>query len=44
MVDAEDRVIGTLSMRYLMRDRIDFLQDEARSLQNYIGVEGIAGG
>ena len=44
VVDAEDRVIGTLSMRYLMRDRIDFLQDEARSLENYIGVEGIAGG
>jgi CBS domain-containing protein len=44
VVDAEDRVIGTLSMRYLMRDRIDFLQDEARSLENYIGTEGIAGG
>ena len=44
VVDADGRVLGTLSMRYLMRDRIDFLQDEARSLENYIGTEGIAGG
>jgi len=44
VVDADDRVLGTLSMRYLMRDRIDRLQDETRSLENYIGVEGIAGG
>jgi CBS domain-containing protein len=44
VVDAEGHVLGTLSMRYLMYDRIDRLQDEARSLENYIGVEGIAGG
>jgi CBS domain-containing protein len=44
VVDDEKRVIGMLSMRYLMTDRIDRLQDEARSLENYIGTEGIAGG
>lgn len=44
VVDADQRVIGTLSMRHLMREQIDKLQDRARSLENYIGTEGIAGG
>ncbi len=44
VVDADERVIGTLSMRHLMREQIDKLQDRARSLENYIGTEGIAGG
>ncbi len=44
VVDAERRVLGMLSMRHLMREQIERLQDEARSLENYIGVEGHPGG
>jgi CBS domain-containing protein len=44
VVDADGRVLGMVSMRYLMRETIDRLQDEARSLENYIGAEGVAGG
>jgi CBS domain-containing protein len=44
VVDSDGVVLGMVSMRYLMRERIDRLQDEARSLENYIGAEGIAGG
>jgi hypothetical protein len=43
-VDVQRRVVGILSMRYLMRHQIDRLQDRARSLENYLGTEGIAGG
>lgn len=44
VVDVQRRVVGILSMRYLMRHQIDKLQDRARSLENYLGSEGVAGG
>lgn len=44
LVDIQRRVVGILSMRYLMRHQIDRLQDRARSLENYIGSEGQPGG
>lgn len=44
LVDVQRRVIGILSMRYLMRHQIDRLQDRARSLENYLGSEGHPGG
>ena len=44
IVDIQRRVIGILSMRYLMRHQIDRLQDRARSLENYLGSEGHPGG
>ncbi len=44
LVDIQRRVVGILSMRYLMRHQIDRLQDRARSLENYLGSEGHPGG
>ncbi|HTQ48356.1 MAG TPA: CBS domain-containing protein [Polyangiaceae bacterium] len=44
LVDVQRRVVGILSMRYLMRHQIDRLQDRARSLENYLGSEGHPGG
>jgi len=44
LVDVQRRVLGILSMRYLMRHQIDRLQDRARSLENYLGSEGHPGG
>jgi CBS domain-containing protein len=44
LVDVQRRVVGILSMRYLMRHQIDRLQDRARSLENYLGSEGQPGG
>jgi CBS domain-containing protein len=44
LVDVQRRVVGILSMRYLMRHQIDRLQDRARSLENYLGSEGNPGG
>jgi CBS domain-containing protein len=44
LVDVQRRVLGILSMRYLMRHQIDRLQDRARTLENYLGAEGHPGG
>jgi CBS domain-containing protein len=44
LVDDQWRLLGILSMRYLMRHQIDCLQDRARSLENYLGSEGHPGG
>jgi CBS domain-containing protein len=44
LVDVQRRVVGILSMRYLMRHQIDRLQDRARSLENYLGSEDHPGG
>jgi len=44
LVDDANRVIGILSMRHLMRERIAKLEQEASALENYIGSEGISGG
>lgn len=43
LVDIQRRVLGILSMRYLMRHQIDRLQDRARSLENYLGSDGPGG-
>lgn len=44
IVDIQRRVVGILSMRYLMRHQIERLQDRARTLENYLGTEGHPGG
>ncbi len=44
LVDIQRRVVGILSMRYLMRHQIDRLRDRAQSLENYLGSEDVAGG
>jgi CBS domain-containing protein len=43
VVDATDKVVGMLSMRHLMRARIDELTQEVGALANYIGSDGIGG-
>lgn len=43
IVDAGGDVIGMLSMRQLMRDRIERLEDEVDSIVAYIGCDGIGG-
>jgi CBS domain-containing protein len=44
IVDQDAAVLGMLSMRHLMRERIDRLEQQVGALENYIGIEGIAGG
>jgi CBS domain-containing protein len=44
VVDADQRVLGMLSLQPVMRWEIDALRDEARSLASYMATEGIAGG
>jgi CBS domain-containing protein len=44
IVDSDAGVLGMLSMRHLMREQIDRLEQQVGALENYIGAEGIAGG
>lgn len=44
VVDADGRTLGIVSMRPLVRWQLERLRRQARSLANYIGAEGIAGG
>lgn len=44
VIDKDGQVVGMLSMRHLMRERIDRLEHDVGALENYIGAEGIAGG
>jgi CBS domain-containing protein len=44
IVDSDAGVLGMLSMRHLMRERIDRLEQQVGALENYIGTDGIAGG
>jgi|SRR5215467_4329101 len=43
VVDDAGRVVGMLSMRHLLRDRIDGLKGELGALANYAGADGIGG-
>ena len=43
VVDVAGGVIGMLSMRQLMRDRIEQLEEEVDSVLAYIGSDGIRG-
>jgi CBS domain-containing protein len=43
LVDDADKVLGILSMRHLMRDKIDILESEVEALSNYAGSDGIGG-
>jgi CBS domain-containing protein len=44
VIDEGGQVVGMLSMRHLMREQIDRLEQHVGALENYIGTEGIAGG
>ena len=44
VIDEDGQVLGMLSMRHLMREQIDRLEQQVGALENYIGTEGIAGG
>jgi CBS domain-containing protein len=44
VIDKDGQVLGMLSMRHLMREQIDRLEQQVGALENYIGTEGIAGG
>jgi CBS domain-containing protein len=44
IVDKNAKVLGMLSMRQLMREQIDRLEQQVGALENYIGAEGVAGG
>jgi CBS domain-containing protein len=43
VVDAGRHVLGMLSMRHLMRHRIDILDKELEGVSNYAGADGIGG-
>ena len=44
VIDKVGQVLGMLSIRHLMRERIDRLEQQVGALANYFGTEGIAGG
>jgi CBS domain-containing protein len=44
VIDKDGQVLGMLSMRHLMREQIDRLEQHVGALENYIGSEGVAGG
>jgi CBS domain-containing protein len=44
VVDKDAKVLGMLSMRHVMREQIDRLEQQVGALENYIGAEGVAGG
>jgi CBS domain-containing protein len=43
VVDHEDHVVGMLSFRHVMQDRIDNLKHEVNSLEAYLGYDGVSG-
>ena len=43
VVDRDDRVIGMLSFRHVMQDRIEDLRHEVYALEAYLGYDGAVG-
>jgi CBS domain-containing protein len=43
VVDADGKMLGMLSMRHAMRERIETLKDEVGSLEGYISSDGPGG-
>jgi len=43
VVDPQGKLVGMLSMRHLMREQIDHLENEVGALANYISSDGIGG-
>ncbi len=43
VVDRDEQVIGMLSFRHVMQDRVDDLKHEVYALEAYLGYDGVAG-
>jgi CBS domain-containing protein len=43
VVDEKKKVLGMLSMRHLLRQRVDILNSQLDALQNYVSADGIGG-
>ena len=43
VVDHDGRVVGMLSFRHAMQDRIDDLKHEVYALEAYLGYDGVSG-
>jgi CBS domain-containing protein len=43
IVDGDKKLLGMLSMRHLLRQRVDILTSELEGVANYAGADGIGG-
>jgi CBS domain-containing protein len=43
VVDAQGALVGMLSMRHLLRERVEILSKQLDGVTNYVGADGIGG-